>query len=233
MSQSPQSPHRLRPSLPPPPQLRPSSPPPPHSWPSSPPPCSWPSSLTAPHPRPSSSPPPHLWASSPLPHRLRPSSQPPRHPRTSSLRLHPQLLSLQWPLLSPLCHLQLSYRRTPSRRCSRRYYEWRSSHQGAHRPLICLCRVPSSAFAAEHHHHMTLHRRCGQLTPPSPFPCSGRSGGSTTLATRGACPRDMYTTGLVTPRSVYCRHRPSKASPPAATSSRPGPYRVIGKTLKG
>jgi hypothetical protein len=32
---------------------------------------------------------------------------------------------------------------------------------GVHRPLNYLCHVPSSAFAAEHHHQMILRRHCG------------------------------------------------------------------------
>jgi hypothetical protein len=37
----------------------------------------------------------------------------PHHPLSSSMRLHPQPLSLQQPLLPPLRHLQPRYRQTP------------------------------------------------------------------------------------------------------------------------
>jgi hypothetical protein len=44
--------------------------------------------------------------------------------------------------------------------------------EGARRLLICPGHAPSSSSAAEYHRRrrMILHRRCGRLAPPSPFP---------------------------------------------------------------
>jgi hypothetical protein len=71
--------------------------------------------------------------------------------------------------------------------------------EGARRPLICPGHATSSAFAVEHRRRMIFRRRCIRIVPPSPFPCWGRIGGSTTLTTCGTCPRDLYTSGLVAP----------------------------------
>jgi hypothetical protein len=100
--------------------------------------------------------------------------------------------------------------------------------------LIYHCRAPSSTFAAGHHRQMILHRRCGQLTPPSPFPCWGpewrqhHPGHPRHLSQGSVHHRTGQPSG-----SVQCRCHPSKASPLVATSSQPGPYRVLSRTLEG
>jgi hypothetical protein len=43
--------------------------------------------------------------------------------------------------------------------------------EGPHQPLKCPGHAPSPASVVEHHRRMILHRRCGRLIPPSPFPC--------------------------------------------------------------
>jgi hypothetical protein len=148
-------------------------------------PLQWPSSL-----------PPRRRPSSLLP-LMRSSSQLLHHPWASSLRLHLQPLSLQRPLLLPLCRAIVKLLLGPpplgvvARATANEAGHGTEAAEGAHRPLICLCQMPSSASAVKHHHQMILHHPLSLA--------GGRSGDSTALATHGTCPGDLYTMGLVTP----------------------------------
>jgi hypothetical protein len=85
--------------------------------------------------------------------------------------------------------------------------------------LICLGYAPSSAFAVEHRHWMILIITADDSHHLPLSLARGWTGDSATLAAHGACPRDLYTLGLVTPldrcnadiihrRHCHQHHRP-------------------------